>query len=104
MVKGYIMVLLRIVAFLSALNILFHVINICYIIFGDYGGGAGYEKYVIGTIVALVLFVTYLALCFVKKLSCAQGESPRYVHILCVTNTLLYLIAWIYIVAFCFQW
>ena len=71
-------------------------------LFGGHGGGAGYEGYVIGSIVALILFCVYLALYRVKKLM--QGKSFRYVHILCITNFVLYLIAWIYLIAYTFKW
>lgn len=93
---------LHIVALLSALNIVFHIINICYMLFGGHGGGAGYEGYVIGSIVALILFCVYLVLYRVKKLM--QSKSFRYVHILCITNFVLYLIVWIYLIAYTFKW
>lgn len=95
---------LHIVTFLSALNILFNIINICYILFGGHSGGAGYEGYVIGSIVALILFGIYLLLYCIKKLMYAQGKCFRYIHILCITNIVLYLIEWIYLITYAFRW
>ena len=59
---------LHIVTLLSALNIVFHIINVCYILFGGYGGEAGYEGYIIGSIIALILFGVYLVL-YCNKIS-----------------------------------
>lgn len=95
---------LHIVALLSALNIVFHIINICYILFSGHGGGAGYEGYVIGSIVALILFGVYLVLYCIKKLKYAQDKCIRNVHILCITNIVLYLIVWIYLITYAFHW
>lgn len=94
---------LSIVALLSALNILFHISQIWDFLFGYYGGGAGYEEYVVGSIVALILFVVYLILHLINKSIC-QSKCLRYIHILCLTNIILYMIVWIYVIAFAFQW
>lgn len=103
MMQRRVSIILHIVAFLSAMNILFHLAQLCYIISGHHGGGAGYEEYVVGSIAALILFVVYLVLSLINKLSC-QGKCSRYIHMLCVTNIVLYLLAWIYVIAFCLQW
>ena len=104
MMRRIIDITLHIVTFLSTLNILFNIINICYILFGDHGGGAGYEGYVIGSIAALILFCIYLVLYYIKKLKYAQDKCIRNVHILCITNIVLYLIVWIYLITYVFQW
>ena len=104
MMRRIIDIILHIVTFLSALNILFNIINICYILFGGHGGGAGYEGYVIGSIVALILFGIYLVLYCIKKLIKARGKYFLHVHILCITNFVLYLIVWVYLITYAFQW
>ena len=104
MMRRIIDITLHIVTFLSALSILFNIINICYILFGGHGGGAGYEGYVIGSIVALILFGIYLVLYCIKKLIKARGKYFLHVHILCITNIVLYLIVWVYLITYAFQW
>lgn len=81
---------------LAMLNIVFHIVNFCYIAFGGHGGGAGYEAYVMGSLAALLLFLVYgiLLLAFRSKIKSQTHKYMRLVHTVCIANFALYLAMW----------
>ena len=89
---------------LSALNIVFHIVNLCYCY--NHGGGAGYEAYVMGSLAALLLFLVYgiLLLAFRSKIKSQSFKSMRLIHATCIANVMLYLAMWAYVLIFEMQW
>ena len=89
---------------LSALNIVFHIVNLCYCY--NHGGGAGYEAYVMGSLAALLLFLVYgiLLLAFRSKIKSQSFKSMRLIHATCIANVMLYLAMWSYVLIFEMQW
>ena len=91
---------------LSALNIVFHIANFCYIAFGGHGGGAGDEGYIIGALTALLLFLVYgiLLLAFRSKIKSQTHKYMRLVHTVCIANFALYLAELAYVCIFVLHW